>query len=120
MPRVATTDSSLHIYKGSSGKWQSTAKVVGDDIPMTNLLPFHEYEIRVRRTAVMGKIWSEPSEVTTKRTEPEAPTIQLVSKYTILDAKDIKEAEQANIKFFWTKYYQRNAANTTIRNVFKI
>ena len=82
---------------------------------MTNLLPFHEYEIRVRRTAVMGKIWSEASNVIIKRTQPEAPTIQLVPKYTIINPKSIKYDEQANIKFFWSKYYQRNAANTTIR-----
>ena len=82
---------------------------------MTNLLPFHEYEIRVKRTAVMGKIWSEASNVIIKRTQPEAPTIQLVPKYTIINPKSIKYDEQANIKFFWSKYYQRNAANTTIR-----
>ena len=91
--------------------WQSTGSDSTDLVlELSKLLPFHFYEIRVRRRPAFGGFWSEPSEISLHQTLPVEPTLALAPKYTILS----KSNSKSKIKFFWPPYYQRNAANTTI------
>ena len=96
----------------TDNSWQQSREVYLNELELNSMmLPYHNYEFRVKAKPGMTGMWSEPSETVTAKTAATQPTANLNAKYTILSYSN----NLAKIKFFWLPYQQQNAPNNRFR-----